>query len=211
LLLEQYQSIDDGATSEPLAIGCYAVKQAHLESNDTIGILGFGPIGMSVLQMTQAAGFHKIFISEKIPQRGKMAARFGASWVGNPLTDDIEGSISSFEPLLLDVVFECCGQQETMNTAIEILKPGGKLILIGIPEFDRWSFSADKARRKEITIINIRRQNHCTEKTLGMMSKGVVDGSAMITHRFPFTNISQAFDLVANYQDGVMKAMIDFK
>jgi L-iditol 2-dehydrogenase len=210
ILLEEHQSIDDGAVSEPLAIGLYAIKQANLRAYDSIGILGFGPIGMSVFQMVQSFGFDKIYISEKITRRGKIAAISGASWVGNPTVVDIVESISAIEPQLLDVVFECCGQQETLDTAIEIVKPGGKLVLIGIPEFDRWSFSADKARRKEITIINIRRQNHCTEEALEMLASGTIDGSLMITHRFNLNRIGDAFNLVANYHDGVMKAMIDF-
>jgi len=113
-------------------------------------------------------------------------------------------------PELLDVVFECCGQQEAMDNAIEMLKPGGKLIIIGIPEFDRWSFKADIARRKELTIIHIRRQNNCTHQTLEMLANGKIDGSAMLTHRFPFDKVAEAFEMVANYKDGVMKAMIDF-
>ena len=110
--LKDNQSIDDGATSEPLAIGLYAVKQAALSGDESIGILGFGPIGMSVFQMAQARGSEKIFVSEKIDERGTMAAELGARWVGNPLKEDIAESISEKEPMLLDVVFECCGQQD---------------------------------------------------------------------------------------------------
>lgn len=210
ILLHDGQDIDDGATSEPLAIGLYAVKQAAFDGHESIGIIGFGPIGMSIFQMARAHGFSNIYVSEKISERGLMAKKLSAKWVGNPLNENITESISSIEPLLLDVVFECCGQQEAMDTAIEILKPGGKLMVVGIPEFDRWSFSADVARRKELSIIHIRRQNNCTHETLEMMAKGKVDGSAMITHRFPFSEIAKAFDMVSNYKDGVMKAMIDF-
>jgi L-iditol 2-dehydrogenase len=208
--LAEHQSIDDGATSEPLAIGLYALKQAHLDGDESIGIIGFGPIGMSVYQMAQSHGFNSIYVSEKIPERIHIAEGLGAQWVGNPLVVDIASTVSSLEPSLLDVVFECCGQQEAMDTAIEILKPGGKLIILGIPEFDRWGFSAHAARRKEISLINIRRQNNCTRDTLEMLASGRVNGSAMITHRFPFSHVAEAFDMVSNYNDGVMKAIIEF-
>jgi L-iditol 2-dehydrogenase len=210
ILLKAGQSIDDGATSEPLAIGLYAVKQARLEGLETIGILGFGPIGMSVFQMAQARGFKKLYVTDKIEARGQMAARLDAAWVGNPMVENVVESVSALEPLLLDVVFECCGQQDALDTALEILKPGGKLILVGIPEFDHWSLTADLIRRKELTIINIRRQNHCTGETLEMLANKTVDGHAMVTHRFSFNRVADAFDLVANYRQGVMKAMIDF-
>lgn len=208
--LANHQSTDEGATSEPLAIGRYAVNQAALKGDETIGILGFGPIGMSVLQMAVSDGITSIFVSEKIDARGELAKANGAKWLTNPLHEDVEKRLFAEVPELLDVVFECCGQQKAMDNAIEILKPGGKLILIGIPEFDRWSFKADLARRKELTFIHTRRQNNCAHQTIDMLAKGEVNGKAMITHRFPFSKVDEAFDLVANYRDGVMKAMIDF-
>lgn len=208
--LEEGQKMDDGATSEPLAIGLYAIKQANLLLDYKVGILGFGPIGMSVLQMAKTRGIKHLYVTEKIEERRVLAKMNGAIWTGNPLKQNVEEDIATCEPGLLDVAFECCGQQEAIDNAIEILKPGGKLMLIGIPEFDRWTFSADKARRKEISIINIRRQNNCTHETLEMLAEGKLNGSAMITHRFPFDKTNDAFSMVAKYEDGVMKAMIDF-
>ncbi len=69
-------------------------------------------------------------------------------------------------PDLLDVVFECCGQQEAIDNAVDLLKPGGKLMVIGIPEFDRWSFPVDKSRHKELCIQNVRRQNEAFSRHL---------------------------------------------
>ena len=110
----------------------------------------------------------------------------------------------------MDVVFECCGEQSALDEAIELLKPGGKLMLVGIPESDRVSFVIDKARRKEICIQNIRRQCECVQPTLALMEQGKLNADFMITHRFGFAKTKEAFDLVAGYSDGVVKAMIDF-
>jgi L-iditol 2-dehydrogenase len=204
-------SYDQAAISEPLAIGVYAVKQSVPMKDTKIGILGFGPIGMSVLLPALAQGASKAYISDKIDERLKIAKKSGAYWIGNPDKMDIVEEIKKEEPLLLDVVFECCGQQEAIDQAVEMLKPGGKLMIIGIPEFSRWSFSVDKLRHKEITIQNVRRQVNCVEPALEMMENGSVDISLMPTHRFSFKDTKHAFDLVTGYKDGVMKAMIDFE
>ena len=110
----------------------------------------------------------------------------------------------------LDVIFECCGQQDAFDQAIDILKPGGKLIVVGIPEFDRWSMNVEDTRRKEISLQFIRRQVDCVEQALDEMKNGLINIDNMITHRFNFDKTKEAFDLVAGYDDGVMKAMIDF-
>jgi len=84
-------------------------------------------------------------------------------------------------------------------------------MIIGIPDFSRWSFSVDDLRRKEITITNVRRQVNCVEPALEMMEKEIIDVSLMPTHRFSLAETQKAFELVESYSDGVMKAMIDFE
>ncbi len=140
----------------------------------------------------------------------KLRLRKGCTLTGNPDKEDIISSIRKAEPLGLDLVFECCGKQEALDQAVELMKPGGKLIIVGIPEFDRWTINAETIRRREISIQFIRRQVGCVEETLELMKNGSVNIDNMITHRFPFGKTKEAFDLVADYRDGVMKTMIDF-
>ena len=203
-------SYDEAAISEPLAIGVYSVNQAIAEKNFNAGILGFGPIGMSVLLASMDRGIKRIYATDKIDARSARAMEAGAVWSGNPDKTDIVGEILNKEPYGLNVVFECCGSQEAMDQAVDLTRPGGKIIIVGIPEFDNWSFNADKIRRKEINLVNIRRQNHALEQTLEMLISGRTSVKPMVTHRFPFEKTLDAFNLVAGYKDGVMKVMIDF-
>jgi len=204
-------SYDEAAISEPLAIGVYAVRQSIPMEGARVGILGFGPIGMSVLLPALAQGASEVYVSDKIEERLRMAEENGATLTAHADREDVVGKFSDRVPELLDVVFECCGQQEAVDQAVELLKPGGKLMIIGIPEFDRWTFAVDTSRRKEICIQHVRRQNEAVQPALDMMARGEVSVAPMVTHRYGFQDTKQAFDLVAGYQDGVMKAMIDFE
>jgi L-iditol 2-dehydrogenase len=209
-LISESMSYTEAAISEPLAIGVYAVNQSIPMKGASIGILGFGPIGMSVLLPAIYKGAAKIFVTDLIDERLSIAKDCGATWTVNPLKEDAVAVLKANEPLLLDVVFDCCGKQEAMDQALHMLKPGGKLMSIGIPEFDRWSFNVDQLRHKEICIQSVRRQNHCVEETLELMASKKVNVEKMPTHRFSFERTKEAFDLVTGYTDGVMKAMIDF-
>ncbi len=208
--IPDHMTFDQAAISEPLAIGVYAVNRSIPMKDAKIGILGFGPIGMSVQLPAIAKGAEKIYATDKIDDRLHIARESGATYAGNVTNTDVAKEILELEPQGLDVIFECCGQQEAIEQAFDLLKPGGVLMLIGIPEFDRWSFPVDKGRHKEVTIINVRRQNGAVEETLDILANGTVDVSNMPTHRFSFADTKKAFDLVASYGDGVMKAMIDF-
>src|SRR5665647_1283822 len=75
----------EAAISEPLAIGLYAVNQSVPMKGKTIGILGFGPIGMSVMLSAQAKGAGKIYVTDLVEERLQMARDCGAVWAGNPL------------------------------------------------------------------------------------------------------------------------------
>ncbi|MCX6302263.1 MAG: alcohol dehydrogenase catalytic domain-containing protein [Bacteroidia bacterium] len=201
---------DHGSISEPLSIGIYSVKKAGDIRRARIAILGFGPIGMSVLLAAKAQSVKNIYVTDKIDERLVIAGKESMTFTGNPLKKNIAEWIKKEEPLGLDAVFECCGQQEALDQAVDILKPGGKLIVVGIPETDRWTLGADSTRRKEISVFFVRREVDCVGPALEMMKEGKINISSMITHRFPFVLTKEAFDLVAGYSNGVMKAMIDF-
>lgn len=203
-------SFDEAALSEPLAIGLYAVKQSAAITNANIGILGFGPIGMSVMLSSQALNAGNILVTDKIDSRLRMAESAGAMLTGNPDKEDVVNKLLHKIPEELDIVFECCGKQEAIENAIDIVKPGGKIMIVGIPEFESWNLKVDKMRRKEITIVNVRRQNNCAENAIELIAKKQIDVSGMMTHRFKFEDSWKAFGLVSEYNDGVMKAMIDF-
>jgi L-iditol 2-dehydrogenase len=201
---------DHGSISEPLAIGVYAVNKSGGVNGLNIGILGFGPIGMSVMLAAKVHGVKSVYVTDKIDPRLSIASKEGACYTGNPDKEDVETKIFEKNKLGLDIVFECCGKQEALDNAVNILKPGGKLVVIGIPEFERWSMNVETTRRREISLQFIRRQVGCVEQTLEMMQNGKVNINRMVTHRFPFTKTKEAFDLVSDYKDGAMKVMIDF-
>jgi threonine dehydrogenase-like Zn-dependent dehydrogenase len=203
-------TFEQAAIAEPLSIGYYAVRLSGLAAGAKIAILGSGPIGLSVMVCAKALGAERIYVTDKIADRVRIARENGAHWSANPGETDVLREIQEREPLLLDAVYECAGQQETVDQGISLLKPGGKLMVIGIPREDRLSFSIDQGRRKEICIQNVRRQNECMQPALDLISAGKVKVDFMVTHHFPFERTKEAFDLVAAYRDGVVKAMVGF-
>ena len=96
-----------------------------------------------------------------------------------------------------DVVFECAGQQEALDQGVELLKPGGTLVVVGIVEGDRISFDMNLVRRKELRIQNVRRQNECVREAIELAASGRIDLDSLVTHRFSLPEPQAAYDLVA--------------
>lgn len=202
----EHLCIDDAVLCEPLSIGLYAVKGSIPMKGSAAGVVGAGPIGLSVLLCARAYGAERIYVSDPITPRHRAAADNGALRAGTP--EELDEAVKKDEPDLLDVAFECSGTQEGLDQALRLLKPGGKLMIIGIPEFDRFSFDAHTARRHEITLQNVRRQNECVDESMDLVARGKINPSFMKTHEFSLDEAPEAFSLLRSYSGGVIKPFV---
>lgn len=209
LRIPERMSLEQAVLAEPLSISLYAVKLARLFPGAKVGILGAGPIGLGVLLCAKAVVPGTAYVTEPLAPRRDAAGRCGADWVGDPSQADPVAQIAAQEPLGLDRVFECSGNPDCIAQAIELLAPGGTLVLVGIPEALEIRLDIHTMRRKEIAFLNVRRQAGCVGPVLRLMDEGKLDARALLTHRFPLDRSQEAFELVANYQDGVIKAILD--
>jgi L-iditol 2-dehydrogenase len=206
--LERNLKIERSILVEPLSIGIYSIQLLGESHAAAIAILGSGPIGLSVALAASEKGIRRIYMTDKIDERLEAAQKAGAIWVGNPEKSDIIEDVKTLEPRGLDAVFECCGDQDALDQAVEILKPGGKLMIVGIPETDLVSFDPHKLRRKEIMVQNVRRQRNCIPEAIDLIEKQKVDVDFMVTHTFSLEETQEAFELVEHYRDGVIKAIV---
>jgi len=203
-------TLDEGALCEPFTIGVYTIRQSQIKEGASVAVLGAGPIGLSCMTAALAYGAGEVYMTDRLDYRVAFAKKAGAAWAGNPDKQDIVADILERRPSGLDIACECAGSQESLDECVELLRPGGTLMLVGIPQLDRVSFEIDKIRRKEISIVNVRRQNRTTKIAMELVASGKAEIDFMVTHRFTIDKSPQAFEMVANYSDGVVKAMIEF-
>ncbi len=202
-------SDDQAAVVEPLSIGVYAAQMAQLAPGARVGVVGSGPIGLcTVLAVRALAPSAAVYVTDLVDERLAVARACGATWTGNPRRLDVVAAIGGLQPLGLDAVFECAGEQDALDQGVELLKPGGALLVIGIPEVDRVSFNINLLRRNELRILNVRRQNQCLERAIELMAGGRVNVRPLVTHHFCLEETARAFDLVSTRSDGVVKAII---
>jgi L-iditol 2-dehydrogenase len=196
-------SFADGAMLEPLGIAIHSVDLGHLKPGMTVGVFGCGPIGLLIIQMAKLSGAAKIVATDKLAHRVEAAQGFGASQAY--LVEDKRG-VSEMRTAVqergVDVAFEAVGTQDAVDDAFAAVLPGGKVILAGIPEDDRTSFSASTARRKGLTIKLVRRMKHTYPRAIELVSKGLIDVRSLVTHRFPLEEAREAFR-VAERREGL--------
>ncbi len=199
---------DDGVLCEPLSIGIYAWKLSAADRDAKAGILGAGPIGLSVLAAAIDSGTRSVYATDILDYRCAEALGIGAKWAGNPRKVSVPAEIKKRAPEGLDVVFECSGAQEALDQAVSLLAPGGRLMIVGIPSTERSSFPAHLARRLEISLVHVRRQNECVRDAIDLVNGRAGSYRGIVTHRFRLEETAAAFELVSGYSDGVIKAVI---
>jgi L-iditol 2-dehydrogenase len=196
--------------AEPLSIALHALSMGGATAGPAVAILGTGPIGLLVLLALRAAGATDVYTTDKSEARMEAAAKAGATWWGNPDRGDIVREILARRPLGLDTVFEASGDPAAVEQAIHLVKPGGRIVLIGIPLEERIAYPTAIGRRKEIAFFNVRRQNRCLERALLLIENRHLDAARLISHEFSPTDAPRAFDIAAGRKEGVIKATIRF-
>jgi L-iditol 2-dehydrogenase len=204
-------AIDDAraAMLEPLGVALHAVDLAHLRTASCVAILGAGPIGLLILQVAGLAGAHPIFIADKFSWRLEAARRYGAIPVDFEAEDGTRVILERTRGLGADVVFEAAWGGEAIAQAAEIARPGSRVVLVGIPSDDRLAMKHSTARRKGLSFIMCRRMKHTYPRAIRLVEQRLVDVDGLISHRFPLPRADAAMRLNADYQDGVIKVIVE--
>jgi L-iditol 2-dehydrogenase len=196
-------SFADGAMLEPLGVAIHTVDLGKLKAGMTVGVFGCGPIGLLIIQIAKLSGAANIIATDKLAHRIDAAKGFGASQV---LDAGDSSRLSQIRAATnrrgIDVAFEAAGTQGAVDDAFAAVCPGGKVILAGIPDDDKTSFTASVARRKGLTIKLVRRMKHTYPRAIELVSKGLVDVRSLVTHRFPLEQAAEAFR-VAQRREGL--------
>lgn len=174
----------DGAMLEPLGVALHALDLGHVAVGTTVTVVGCGPIGLLLVQVARLAGATTVYAVEPLPHRRDAAQRLGVDAVvapGEPL------------PAEADVTFEIAGPSEAVQLAISATRPGGRVVLAGIPSDDRTSFTASSARRKGLTLALARRMDDAYPRAIDLVAKQLVDVRSVVSHEFGLTEVAKAF------------------
>ena len=164
---------------EPLGVALHALDLGLVRLGTAAGVFGCGPLGLLIVELLRAAGA-SVTATDPIPHRLAAARQLGA----DPAAGDG-----------LDVAFEVAGDDGALAAAIDAVRPGGRIVVVGIPDGDRTSFAASTARRKELTIALCRRMTPADlPRAIRLAETGQIGLAPLVTGRYPLADWEQAFD-----------------
>jgi L-iditol 2-dehydrogenase len=181
----------EAALLEPLGVALHALDLGHVREGMTAGVFGCGPIGLLLLQALAARGAETVVATDPLPHR-RAAAR--ASGAARAVAPEELPDVSLPGGFGVDVAFEAAGTDDAVADAIASVRPGGRVVLVGIPDGDRTSFEASVARRKGLTLLLCRRMKpDSLTRAIELAEDGRVDLSLLVGERYPLPAWEQAF------------------
>lgn len=194
-------AFEHGAFVEPLSCVLHGAERAQVNLADRIAILGAGPIGILLLQTVLLQGAEQVTVVEKIPARAKLAEVYGARRTLNSLND--------LEHDHYDVVIDATGSIPLMERTIDFVRPGGTILLFGVPPSGRQiRLQAFEIFHKGLTILSSFTSVRNSYQAVALLQSKQIDVSRLISHRLALARFEKGVEMIEQGLDDVKKVMI---
>lgn len=198
-----------GALAEPLSVGMQACKRADLHPGSTVCIIGSGPIGLITMKVARAFGAARVIMLDVLPSRLDSACALGADLGLDSTTPDVVDSILSYtDGRGVDVVFDTSGSSKGAASAPYYAKRGGVVVLVGWPETAVFPFPMEMVIEKELDVRGVNRYCNTFPAVLSLLASGSLSLDGIVSHRFAFDNVIDAFQFAVEHKNEVRKIVI---
>jgi D-xylulose reductase len=201
-------SFAEGAMVEPFAVGMQAATKARITPGDTAVVLGAGPIGTMVALAALAGGCARAIVADLAQPKLDIAARYQGVIPVNIREKNLVAEVKRLtDEWGADVVFECSGSPKAWDTITELPRPGGMIVVVGLP-VEPIAFDIASLSTKELKIESVFRYAHQYDRAIALMASGRVDLKPLISETFPFEKSIPAFERAAEGRPADVKLQI---
>jgi L-iditol 2-dehydrogenase len=206
-------TFEDGAMLEPLSVALAGMDRANVRLGDPVVVCGAGPIGLVTLLCCRAAGAAPLVITDI--DEGRL--KFAKELVPSVLTHKVEFThtpadfqskvVALMEGVEPAIAMECTGVESSINSAIQTVKFGGKVFVIGVGK-NEMKIPFMRLSTREVDLQFQYRYCNTWPKAIRLVKSGVIDLSKMVTHRFALEDAVEAFKTAADPKTGAIKVQI---
>ena len=203
-------SFGDAAFVEPLAVLLHSYELADLRMGEAVAVVGTGPIGLIAVALAKLAGASVIVAADRIEHRLDRARKLGADVAVNVDKDSPVDAVMDLTGCGAHVVIDGAGKSESINNSLACLRPGGRLVIVGIPSESAIPVNLWTALDREARIHVQKRSNGNDHEALELLKRGQIRSQDIISHRFAIDQGQEAFEMMAAYREGVIKPLIEW-
>lgn len=208
--IPETMTYSEGAMIEPLAVTVHAAKRFSGIEGAKVCILGCGPIGILLAQAVRAAGAREVMITDISDYRLSLAKSLGVDYAVNTKDTDFGTAlVDAFGPDKADVIYDCAGNDITMNQAIQNARKGSTIILVAV--FAKMA-NVDLAKLNDSeldlnTTMMYRHEDYVD--AIRWINEGKIQLKPLMSKHFAFEDYLAAYDYIDHNQEATMKVLID--
>ena len=178
--------------TEPLAVVVRAVQRGEPAAGETAAVLGVGSLGLLAIQVLKARGTRVLAVSRS-DRRLALAREVGADLAAtSAMGADVAAARALSGREGVDLVVETAGTAQAVEQAVALCRPGGRIVLIGLPH-EPTALSFFWVVRRELRIIGSMIYQDEFPEAMRLLATGAVRAARLVTHRFPLAEIQRAF------------------
>lgn len=196
-------SVSDAAAAlmEPLSVAIATARKAGFAPGQRVLVTGAGPIGIAVTQVARAYGVTEVVISDVADERRRSALTFGATSAVDPAAEgfaDIEPGFDSY--------VDASGAGAAVRSAIPMVRPGGRVVLVGmgLPDLE---LPVSVIQNRELWVTGVFRYANTWPTAISLVASGAVDLDSMVTGTFGLSDVAGAFD--STREGSTIKSIVD--
>lgn len=209
--LPEGMSTLEGALIEPLAVGFHAAGQGEAKTGQSAVILGSGCIGLVTMMALQSMGVKEIYTADLIPKRLEKAKKLGAAEVFKADEVDLKAAIQELTGGKgVDLVFETAGSRIATQQTADLVKKGGRVVLVGMAPEGTVSYDLGQLISKEASIRTVFRYRNLYPAAIKAVASGSIPLNEIVTHTYKFAEIPEALEYNCKNKADVVKSVIEF-
>lgn len=208
--IPQEMTYEQGAMIEPLAVAVHGVKQFGDMKGRKVAVLGAGPIGNLVAQTAKGMGAEKVMITDVSEYRLDLAKQCGIDVAVNTLKQDFnEAMLEAFGPDKADVIYDCAGNNITMNQAIRHARKGSVIVLVAVfADMAKVDLAVANDHELDIKSTMMYRHEDYVD-AIRLVNEKKVMLEPLITKVFPFEQYKDAYEYIENNREKAMKIIVN--
>ena len=202
---------DIAALVEPAGIGFFGLTRTPLGPESTLLVMGTGAISLGGMACAKGYRIGKIILAGRKDSKLEIGKKMGADILVNLERDNLRSVVmKETSGMGATTVLDGTGSPDLLNLSVSLARDFGYIVLPGFYEQAVNGFIIDNAIVRNCTIIGSAGAQDIQRRILDLLTNGFIDLSPMITHRYSFGQILDAFKAVEEYSSTRCKIMIDF-
>lgn len=190
------------------ALGLHAIRRCRIDPGDTVAVIGPGLVGMITLQLAKAVGATGVIVVGRGP-RLDLARELGADEVVDyTASDTVEAIRALTGGRGVDCAFECAGTPAAVVAAVNCVRRGGRVALVGLTGGKAIELNTDRIALDEIDLFGVRSSPNAYPELIKLIAAGKINVRKLVSRTYPLEQINEAFEAFRNREGGAIRMVI---